>query len=309
MVKFIRYTESSFMMTDIAGSSMSFGFYGTSVTIVGAKRFNHGNYQVQVDGQSFPTSSGLSSAGLFNQTLFTTSTTLGFHEATITNLDNKFLDIDYVAYTTNIGEENEPLIINMFKDSHPSFMYLPQTSWALPESSGFFVGGCGHATRDATANATFSFQGKLINIENSPGIDTTDDYLGNAVALYGPVGPTSSEYTVSLDGGVPVPFNAVKQFYRPQQLLFYAANLSSTTHTIQISLGSSRGSLAIDYATVYTTPSLGGSFGTPIIESSDLPSQNGAAGLNTTMSSEEWRYYCLFKACTSDNLLNLVTEA
>ncbi|KAJ3512630.1 hypothetical protein NLJ89_g3410 [Agrocybe chaxingu] len=267
-----RYTKSSSTITDVAGSSMSFRFYGTSVTIVGAKRFNHGNYQVQVDGQSFPTSSGLSSAALFNQTLFTTSTTLGFHEATITNLDNKFLDIDYVVYTTSVGEENEPLIVNMFKDSHPSFVYLPQTSWGLPDASGSFVGGCGHATRDPAANATFNFQ--------------HDDCLGNAIALYGPVGPTSSEYAVSLDGGAPMPFNAVKQFYRPQQLLFYAANLSSTTHTIRIIPGSSRGSLAIDYATVYTASSLGGSFGTPVIESSDQPSQNGV--VNATMKSAGW---------------------
>lgn len=82
------------------------------------------------------------------------------------------------------------------------------------------------------------------------------------MGLYGPVGPNgASVFSVQVDGGTPTNSTTNKQFYRPQQLLYYAGNLGSGGHTLKIQFGSSNGSgqaLAIDYAEVYTTPSLGG---------------------------------------------------
>jgi len=82
------------------------------------------------------------------------------------------------------------------------------------------------------------------------------------VGLYGPVGVNgAAAFSVQVDGGTPMNSSTNKQFYRPQQLLYYGSNLGSGVHTLKIQFGSSSGSnqaLAIDYAEVYTTPSLGG---------------------------------------------------
>jgi len=83
---------------------------------------------------------------------------------------------------------------------------------------------------------------------------------GNAIGLYGPVGPNNAqEYTVQVDNEPALEFSAQKAFYRPQQLLFYAGNLSTGTHKVSIVQTKSNGDyLSIDYANVYTSPSLGG---------------------------------------------------
>jgi len=58
---------------------MSFTFFGTSVGIYGAKRGNHGPYQVQVDNQQYPVGNGVATPDAFNQTLFSTNLQKGLH--------------------------------------------------------------------------------------------------------------------------------------------------------------------------------------------------------------------------------------
>ncbi|KAF8971163.1 hypothetical protein BDZ97DRAFT_1651486 [Flammula alnicola] len=243
-----QYTQSSFILTQTVGATLSFKFYGTSIQIAGAKRSNHGNYQIQLDGGSVSTFNGESDTAVFNQTLYSSSVTLGSHQLTVTNAGgsstaNSFLDLDYVAFQTSVGKDDENLIVNTFQDTHPSFIYTPSSSWdVIPDTVGAFSGSSGHATRDPSAAAKFTFQ------------------VSDAVALYGPVGPNNSlSYSVQVDGGSPSIFSAEKQFYLPQQLLFCAGNLGAGQHSLQIQTGSSgTGELAIDFANVYTTPSLGG---------------------------------------------------
>ena len=77
---------------------MSFSFFGSSISIIGAKRPNHGNYHVQLDDQSFPQLSGSSSTDLMNQTLFNLQLgQAGSHKVTIFNDGADYLDIDYVS--------------------------------------------------------------------------------------------------------------------------------------------------------------------------------------------------------------------
>jgi len=84
-------------------------------------------------------------------------------------------------------------------------------------------------------------------------------YLGNAIGLYGPVGPNNTQaYSVRVDDGPTSIFSAQKAFYRPQQLLFYAGNLSAGAHKVLVQTESNTGFLSIDYANVYSTRSLGG---------------------------------------------------
>jgi hypothetical protein len=246
---------------------MSFRFFGTSIGVFGAKRSNHGDYDVQIDGTSYPTFNGQSPTSEFNQSLFSSNMDLGLHNLTIINEGSTFFDIDYVTFETNIGNDDEDLIVNTFKDTHPSFTYTPSSAWTTPALVGTFQGGSGHATSQPSSQATFTFQ-------------------GDAVALYGPVGPNSTlAYSVQVDGGSPSLFSANKQFYRPQQMLFYTGNLGAGQHSLQIQLSStSSGEFAIDYANVYTTPSLGGSF-LAVPSTSHLPPGTLAAlAITTTLA-------------------------
>ena len=76
---------------------MSFTFFGTSVGIYGAKRGNHGPYQVQVDNHQYPVGNGVATPDAFNQTLFSTNLQKGLHTVTLTNAANAYVDVDYVC--------------------------------------------------------------------------------------------------------------------------------------------------------------------------------------------------------------------
>uniref|UniRef100_A0A8H7Y753 Uncharacterized protein n=1 Tax=Psilocybe cubensis TaxID=181762 RepID=A0A8H7Y753_PSICU len=224
-----QYSEASFFVSQTKGATMSFSFYGTSLAVIGAKRGNHGPYHATIDGIASETFSGVSNPDQFNQTLFSSESPLGNHALAFLNDDNTFIDVDYVVFQSSIGEDGENLIVNTFQDTHPAFNYAPSSSWGTPSNVGTFSGGSGQSARDA-------------------------------IALYGPVGPASSGFSVKIDSGVPLSLNANKQFYRSQQILFFAANLGKGEHTLTLNLNSatSSGEFAIDYANVYTTPSLGG---------------------------------------------------
>lgn len=76
---------------------MSFSFYGSSVTVYGAKRGNHGSYDATVDHSGSLPFNGKANPDQFNATLFTSSMNLGVHNLTITNGDDTFFDVDYVS--------------------------------------------------------------------------------------------------------------------------------------------------------------------------------------------------------------------
>lgn len=85
---------------------------------------------------------------------------------------------------------------------------------------------------------------------------------GDGIAVYGPVGPNqTSSFVIQIDGTQLSTFDAQKQFYRAQQIMFFASNLGGGTHILTMRPGGSAlGELAVDYVNVYTAPSLGGRF-------------------------------------------------
>ncbi|KAJ8503250.1 hypothetical protein ONZ45_g11014 [Pleurotus djamor] len=98
-----RYSNNgTFTLSITAGASASFTFNGTAVWIFGAKRINHGPYEVVLDGVIFPAFKGLSIPGEFQTPLFSAlDLKPGSHSVSITNKrtqDNQaFLDIDFVS--------------------------------------------------------------------------------------------------------------------------------------------------------------------------------------------------------------------
>ncbi|KAJ3502520.1 hypothetical protein NLJ89_g8851 [Agrocybe chaxingu] len=183
-----QYLQSTFTLTQTSGDTMSMQFFGSAVAIIGAKRGNHGNYQVQVDTALYPSATGASNQDLFNQTLFSASLGMGLHNLTLTNSESKFFDVDYVTFDTSIGTANEELIVNTFPATHPSFVYSPSSSWAEPGAVGAFTGSSGRATSDPSASATFTFQ---VSDENTLSLEVIaetiskgNDYSALNLTLY-----------------------------------------------------------------------------------------------------------------------------
>ncbi|KAF4621287.1 hypothetical protein D9613_000208 [Agrocybe pediades] len=244
------YSEKTFMLTQKQGESLDFTYYGTAVAIFGAFRYNHGKYQAQLNGGQVFSGTGLADPAAFGQVLYTTNATLGLHSLTVVNVEDASLDVDYVTFQTSVGQDGEQLIVNTFEDNHPSFVYSPASAWSTsPAQVNWFSGSSGHSTTQPSAMAQFTFE------------VSSQQPIGDAIALYGPVGPSGGEYSVQVDNSNSSTFMAYNAFFKPKEVLVYVGNLGPGTHTLQMQLTStSLGELAIDYAEVYTTPSLGGRF-------------------------------------------------
>jgi len=99
----------------------------------------------------------------------------------------------------------------------------------------------------------------LLSVTTTAGAFIEYTFSGAAVALFGPVGPNGAPYSVQLDQGSLTNYSSYKRFYRPQTMLFQVSNLASGQHTIRIvseAWNNSALTLGIDYAEVFTTPSL-----------------------------------------------------
>lgn len=94
-----RYSQSSFTVTSDQNAFVSFTFNGTGVEIYGAKRQNHGLYQVKLDDTVYPSSNGsVPDPGTFQVPLFSSgSLAQGLHTVTLKNQQGHFLDIDFVC--------------------------------------------------------------------------------------------------------------------------------------------------------------------------------------------------------------------
>lgn len=87
------------MVTNVPNANVSFSFYGTGVQIYGAKREQHGQFQITIDGLVYPSQNGASVPPIFQTALFSTvALTEGYHTVTMTNL-NAGVDIDFVCYS------------------------------------------------------------------------------------------------------------------------------------------------------------------------------------------------------------------
>ncbi|KAH6918023.1 hypothetical protein BKA70DRAFT_1554183 [Coprinopsis sp. MPI-PUGE-AT-0042] len=243
-----KFSESSYTTTNRANAYLELQFYGRKVTIVGSKRPQQGLYQVAMDGTVFPEESGFSPAEnrMYNYTLFEGTFDQRAHVLTLTNKDDLYVQLDYIAWETSIGQEDEQLSVETLQDTHPSFKYDPADAWSTDVyRSGSYAGRTGHGT---------SKQGATVDIL----------FSGDCIALYGPVSPNAtSSFSVQVNGGSVRQFKANHQNYIPRQLLYWAGGLGAGSHRLRVINNSPVADevLAVDYAEVYSVPSSGGSSG------------------------------------------------
>jgi len=87
------------MVTQTARADMTFYFYGIGVQLYGAKRSNHGQYQISIDSKVYnPVNGSAPDPGNFQASLFNTvALENGYHTVRLTNLESNYLDLDFVC--------------------------------------------------------------------------------------------------------------------------------------------------------------------------------------------------------------------
>ncbi|KAF4621065.1 hypothetical protein D9613_000163 [Agrocybe pediades] len=245
------YSEMSYTLTSNQGESFRLQFYGTGVTLFGARRPSHGIYSAQLDGGPAFSGTGMSENGVPKQTLFSGNATLGMHTVTVVNEQDESFDLDYVTFQTSVGKENEHLIVNTYQDDHPSFIYTPASAWSTSSNkASWFSGSNGHFATQPSAIVTLTFEGEC-----------KFDVPRDAIALYGPVGPLGTAYSVQIDNNNSTEYTTnTTSFFKANEVLFYGGNLGPGNHTVRVETSATPGDFAIDYANVYTTASLGGRY-------------------------------------------------
>lgn len=113
---------------------------------------------------------------------------LGVHQLTITNDGNvdgtsAVFDIDSLIWESELGDGSSTLTIDDTDLSH--FSYLPGPSWWSYESQAL-----GAFNKTVSSSSSSVAQAHL-------------GFRGEAVTLYGPVGPNRGNYTCAVDGAAP----------------------------------------------------------------------------------------------------------
>lgn len=251
-----------------SGETVSFVFTGLDVTVVGAKRREYGQYQITVNDKQYPAREGSNDPELFQTTLFNFSWPAHIDRtlkmASIGN--NKAVDLDFVSWTMRVGDDNddEEVITSTFEDNHPSFKY--DTNWGGDlANTATYSGGSAHVA--STIGSTFEFT-----------------FEGDAISLFGPVGPSGGAYTVLVDtDGLPTDLTTRKPTSHPKTMLYHKCTLGPGTHKLTLFVrddggGQTNSTFAIDYAEVYTAPSIRGSAAGAVGSSSKL-SNGDVAGI------------------------------
>ncbi|RDB16554.1 hypothetical protein Hypma_002768 [Hypsizygus marmoreus] len=248
-----KYYASTFTQAQQLGATATFAFNGTSLAIYGAKRADHGNYTVNIDGTIQAASGFAPDPGEYQARLFsTTELRPGPHVVTITNSQYNLLDIDYITWTSVVDSSKGGPVAQVFSDdTDHMFKYLPANEWSnKPSNSSGFNGGTGHTTSKSGASFTYTFSGMLLHHNPT---------AGDAVSLYGTVGPKNGPYTVQMDGWLVKSYLGTRDTYISQTLLFYASDLGPGSHSLEVTNRNDGNLLEIDYALIHRVEAFPGS--------------------------------------------------
>lgn len=169
-----RYSDSTFTLTSKSEASATLTFNGTGVWIFGARRSNHGLYNVTLDGSVLDGQNGFAEDPAFQQPLFVSPSLQNIqHSLTIsnagTNFGQNFLDIDFVrelqyrheyssrsnltvqiVWESEIGSDSEQIFDTMTEDTHAAFTYQPDGAWSTdPPDLINYSGGTGQWARSS----------------------------------------------------------------------------------------------------------------------------------------------------------------
>ncbi|TDL15474.1 hypothetical protein BD410DRAFT_732703 [Rickenella mellea] len=243
-VLFLLFTASYFggtsTGTQFTGSAASFLFYGSAVWLFGSQDASHGVYNVTLDGVTSTFNGGTAATTIYTTPIFSaTGLTLGNHSVSLANAQTNnsrslLVDLDYIMWQNDIEPEADTAVI---EDTMSAFVYEPPDAWTTdPQNISKSSNGTAHQTVTNGAYVTFTFSAE-------------------SVVLYGSAGPAMSGYSVQLDNGNPIMYNATRSNSYEGVPLFVAAGLSAGVHMLKVvNLPTTIGlGLSIDFASIQTT--------------------------------------------------------
>ncbi|KAN0091014.1 hypothetical protein V8E55_004580 [Tylopilus felleus] len=238
----IDYYLGTFQKNSAADGTATVSFNATAFWIYGANRPNHGAYTIQVDSNNYPNFNG-SGNNLFQQTLYSANVSQDMHTVKLINTGGTtglYVDIDMIVWQSEVGNTGDQLVPELVPDVDPRFQY-ENSGWSTTSSTSnlnlnLFNNGTGHLT--STSDASFSFT-----------------FIGEAVTLFRTSGPSNGPYSVQLDGGQGIQYNATNAYPTNYGVVIYHAdNLGPGQHQIIFTnLPATSGQyLSVDYAQLWT---------------------------------------------------------
>ncbi|KAG6907387.1 hypothetical protein DXG01_009078 [Tephrocybe rancida] len=148
---------------------------------------------------------------------------------------NYTIDIDgQLHYGTGLGTDKQPVQYNATLYFSNTLNPTTHTLTVLNQHAGILDIDYGTLRTDITTEIDSYFE-------------------GDAVSLYGTVGPSNGPYSVQLDNQSPKAYVATKTTYATQTLLYYGSDLGTRNHSLVLVNGANA-LLEVDYAEVFTLP-------------------------------------------------------
>ncbi|KAF8315840.1 hypothetical protein DL93DRAFT_2227123 [Clavulina sp. PMI_390] len=213
-----------------SGDAMSLNFFGTSVSLHGALRLNHGVYTASVDNTDTVSTNGFSAGEVWGSALYTSlPLSRGSHQVVLTNTPNvtgqNCVDIDWVQIEDTDPSSATGSILSHSSD--PAFQWSPSSAW---QSSGGVL-----QTNTSQASLKYTF-------------------TGGTAALFGRIDVTNGPYLCSINGGANTTYTSYSFYPADSQVLCYAGGLDPTQqHTIQLynTPNATNAALQVTYAQVW----------------------------------------------------------
>jgi len=206
----------------------------------GSKNDDHGGYTVYLDDFPYPLNGSAPYPGkkapIFNSNDLEVPLVEGPHTLTISNDEWLTLEIDSITWSCDVGgrkDTNSSLQTTTVDDTESAFSWFPHESWDTnPSNLTMFSQKTGHSTSQANASVNYTFS-------------------GDAVAIYGTVGPGHSRYSVWPPDRPAQEFDAVRDTFSPQVLLYFGDRFGPGNHTVTL-INEAPELFQVDYAVVHT---------------------------------------------------------
>jgi len=248
--------DDGYSLTTRQNASATFQFWGTWVMVKGSKNTFHGGYNVSLDGFSYNFTGSVPYPGEWQVPLFTSARLEeGHHTLIVSNNEWQTLDIDSITWSCDVGgsnSTNSSLQNTMVDDTDAAFSWFPSGSWSTnPPNITTFSQETGHSSSQPNASVNYTFS-------------------GNAVSIYGTVGPGHSRYSVWPPHKPSQQFDASRDIFSSQVLLYFGDNFGPGDHTVTLVNGGS-GLFQVDYAVVHTALASSNTSSSPFIPDPDPP--------------------------------------
>ncbi|WVF73067.1 hypothetical protein IAT40_007886 [Kwoniella sp. CBS 6097] len=246
------YSKGTFHSTAGDGDRMVFTFNGTGIALYGSKRPDHEVCGVRIDDENEVYVSSYAKTPEFQRQLFMRDDLPADEEHTITvinypnkrdpnapssNSTDRSLDIDHIIVTLPISG---PLYTTILDDSSSAITY--DTTWASMNDA------------DTDTNAGSSYYNATTHSTSRSGSVTDIRFSGTSVQLFGSIGRSHGNYSISMDEAPEERYNGSNWETRNLVPLYTASGLIDGPHVVRLfNRGTTNQTLDLDYAIVNST--------------------------------------------------------